>query len=321
MRAGLHGATDALSSDAFLSFVPLTALAQGAAPVKPEMAESCPGLVAQQRPPFMPAALRLAALKEGEVRISYAGHSTFLIESPKLVRIATDYNDYVKPSGAARHRDHEPGAFDALHRPAGARHQVRAARLEGRRHGRPTTISSSRTCACARSRPTSATMAAAARSATATRSSSSRSRTCASRISATCITRSPSSSSTRSAASMSCWCRSTAAYTLDLEGMIEVLTALKAPLMIPMHFFSTYTLNRFMERISKDWDVETRRRSLRRACRNTHCRQSRSFWCCPDARSRWRARPNGRRTSAHRRDPAQRDRDACRRMRRRVRWC
>jgi L-ascorbate metabolism protein UlaG (beta-lactamase superfamily) len=46
-------------------------------------------------------------------------------------------------------------------------------------------------------------------------------------------------------------------YTLDLEGMIEVLTSLKAPLMIPMHYFSTYTLARFTERISKDWDVET----------------------------------------------------------------
>ena len=44
--------------------------------------------------------------------------------------------------------------------------------------------------------------------------------------------------------------------TLDLEGMIEVLTALKAPLMIPMHFFSSYTLDRFLQRISKDWDVE-----------------------------------------------------------------
>src|SRR4029079_19048068 len=45
-------------------------------------------------------------------------------------------------------------------------------------------------------------------------------------------------------------------YTLDLDVMIEVLTSLKAPLMIPMHFFSSYTLNRFIERISKDWDVE-----------------------------------------------------------------
>ena len=30
--------------------------------------------------------------------------------------------------------------------------------------------------------------------------------------------------------------------TLDLDGMAEVLAALKAPLMIPMHYFSTYTL-------------------------------------------------------------------------------
>jgi len=26
--------------------------------------------------------------------------------------------------------------------------------------------------------------------------------------------------------------------------------------MIPMHFFSTYTLERFISRISRDWDVE-----------------------------------------------------------------
>ena len=26
-----------------------------------------------------------------------SGHATFLIESPQLVRIATDYNDYVRP--------------------------------------------------------------------------------------------------------------------------------------------------------------------------------------------------------------------------------
>src|SRR5436305_15326300 len=87
-----------LSLIASLCLTPLTAFAQGAAPVKPEMNESCPGLVARERPPFIPAALRLAALKDGEVRISYAGNSTFLLESPKLVRMATDYNDYVKPS-------------------------------------------------------------------------------------------------------------------------------------------------------------------------------------------------------------------------------
>ena len=44
--------------------------------------------------------------------------------------------------------------------------------------------------------------------------------------------------------------------TLDLEGMMEVLQALKAPLMIPMHFFSTFTLHRFLERARQSWTVE-----------------------------------------------------------------
>ena len=75
------------------------ASAQGAAPppAKPEMNESCPGLVAARPPLPIPAAFRLAALERDQVRISYIGHSTFLIESPQLVRIATDYNDYVRP--------------------------------------------------------------------------------------------------------------------------------------------------------------------------------------------------------------------------------
>jgi len=46
-------------------------------------------------------------------------------------------------------------------------------------------------------------------------------------------------------------------YTLDLEGMLEVLQALKAPQMIPMHFFSIYTLQRFLERARQNWEVET----------------------------------------------------------------
>src|SRR5262245_44308770 len=62
---------------------------------KPEMVENCPGLVAADRPRLMPAAFRLARNAD-EVRITYVGHSTFLIESPQLVRVATDYNDYVR---------------------------------------------------------------------------------------------------------------------------------------------------------------------------------------------------------------------------------
>ncbi len=50
----------------------------------------------------MPAAfgsglIHRTALERDQVRISYIGHSTFLLESPQLVRAATDYNDYVRP--------------------------------------------------------------------------------------------------------------------------------------------------------------------------------------------------------------------------------
>ena len=68
----------------------------GVPPAKPEMTEACPGLVAD-RPAPTPAALRLAALNSDQARLTFVGHATFLIESPQLVRIATDYNDYVKP--------------------------------------------------------------------------------------------------------------------------------------------------------------------------------------------------------------------------------
>jgi L-ascorbate metabolism protein UlaG (beta-lactamase superfamily) len=44
--------------------------------------------------------------------------------------------------------------------------------------------------------------------------------------------------------------------TLDLDGMIEVLQALKAKVMIPMHYFSTYTLQRFLERAKDKFPAE-----------------------------------------------------------------
>lgn len=46
-------------------------------------------------------------------------------------------------------------------------------------------------------------------------------------------------------------------FTLDVAGMIEVLKALKAPLMIPMHYFSSFTLERFMHDARQVFEVET----------------------------------------------------------------
>lgn len=39
-------------------------------------------------------------------------------------------------------------------------------------------------------------------------------------------------------------------YTLDVDGMVEVLKALEAPVVIPMHYFNQSTLDRFLDRFS-----------------------------------------------------------------------
>lgn len=49
-------------------------------------------------------------------------------------------------------------------------------------------------------------------------------------------------------------------YTLDQEGMLEVLKSLQAKVMIPMHFFGGGTLNRFLARSQDLWPVERRDR-------------------------------------------------------------
>jgi L-ascorbate metabolism protein UlaG (beta-lactamase superfamily) len=58
-------------------------------PAKPE---GCPRLISHNQPRIIPASLR-----EDELSIRFVGHATFLIETPGGVRVATDYNDYVRP--------------------------------------------------------------------------------------------------------------------------------------------------------------------------------------------------------------------------------
>jgi L-ascorbate metabolism protein UlaG (beta-lactamase superfamily) len=60
--------------------------------------DRCPRLVSASPPLLQPASLRLAQKKAGApINITFVGHSTFLIESPGGIKIATDYNDYVRP--------------------------------------------------------------------------------------------------------------------------------------------------------------------------------------------------------------------------------
>jgi L-ascorbate metabolism protein UlaG (beta-lactamase superfamily) len=223
---------------------------------KPEMMENCPGLVANRVPRAVPAAFQLASLASDQVRITYAGHSTFMVESPAGVKIATDYNDYVKPRGlptvvtmnhahSTHYTDHpDPGIQHVLRgwgtspdRPARHDLQVKDVRVrnvptnirgfggETERHGNSIFIFE---------------------------------------IANMCIAHLGHLHHTLNQQQLNEIGRIDVVMvpvdggaTLDLEGMAEVLKALKAPLMIPMHYFSTYSLRRFLDLLGeKSIEVE-----------------------------------------------------------------
>jgi L-ascorbate metabolism protein UlaG (beta-lactamase superfamily) len=229
---------------------------QPAVPPTSELADRCPGLVASHAPRAIPANFSLAALAGDQVRITYAGHSTFLIESPRLVRIATDYNDYVRPpvipdiatmnhAHSTHYTDRpDPGIKHVLRgwgpspeRPA--RHDMvfQDVRIRNvptnirdwvgggtERHGNSIFIFETAQMCIAHLGHLHHTL----------------NQQQLSEMGRVDVVMVPVDGSA----------------TLDLEGMFEVLVSLKAQLMIPMHFFSAYTLNRFLSRAKEQWDVE-----------------------------------------------------------------
>ena len=235
-----------------------TAHAQPAPPQpKPEMMENCPGMVAGQPPRPIPAAYRLAALAGDEVRISYVGHSTFTIESPGGVKIATDYNDYVKPRGlpdiatmnhahSTHYTDRPDPAIKHVLRGWGptpdepARHDIQVGDVRVRNV--PTNIRNYITGGTEQHGNSIFIF----------------------EIANLCIAHLGHLHHTLTQQQLNEIGRIDAVMvpvdggvTLDLEGMAEVLAALKAPLMIPMHYFSTYSLRRFLDVLAgKSYDVE-----------------------------------------------------------------
>jgi L-ascorbate metabolism protein UlaG (beta-lactamase superfamily) len=228
---------------------------QPAAPPTSELADRCPGLVASDAPRLVPANFSLA-LAEDQVRITYAGHSTFLIESPRLARIATDYNDYVRPpvtpdvvtmnhAHSTHYTDRPDPAIKHVLRGWGpspeqpARHDMvfQDVRIRNvptnirdwigggtERHGNSIFIFETAQMCIAHLGHLHHTL----------------NQQQLNEMGRVDVVMVPVDGSA----------------TLDLEGMFEVLTSLKAQLMIPMHFFSAYTLNRFLSRAKEQWDVE-----------------------------------------------------------------
>ena len=232
-----------------LSFLPSLAAAAGG-PTSPH----CPGPVAAM-PRAAPAALKVAALGENEVRLTFIGHATFLIESPHGVRMATDYNDAIAlpvtpdivtmnhahsthytdhPDPAIKYvlrgwaPDEKPAEHDVTYQDVRVRNVPTNIRDWGggtQRHGNSIFIFEVAQLCIAHLGHLHHTLTQQQLN----------------DIGRVDVVLAPVDGS----------------YTLDLDGMVEVLHALKAPLTIPMHYFGLFTLNRFLDRMKQDWDVET----------------------------------------------------------------
>ena len=197
----------------------------------------------------------MAQLKPGDVRISYVGHSTFLLETPRGVRIATDYNDYVRPAVIPEiatmnraHTTHYTNSPD----PA-IKHVLRGWNPDGGAAQHDITVEDVRV----RNIPTNI------------RSYSGGTEIWGNSIfvfevANLCIGHLGHLHHTLTTQQLAqigqldiVLVPVDGSFTLDVAGMMEVLKALKAPLMIPMHYFSSYTLERFMHEARPVFEVET----------------------------------------------------------------
>ena len=217
--------------------------------------EGCPGLVARRSLPIIPA-----ALSADEVQLTYVGHATFLFETPSGLKVATDYNDYVRPSVTPdivtmnrAHSTHysnnpEPGIKQILRGwdPAGGipRHDVRMADMRIRnivtnirQWGSETTIRDGNSIFVFEAADL-------------------------------CIAHLGHLHHTLTAEHLKQLGRIDillvpvdGSYTLDLEGMMEVIASINPRIAIPMHFFGASTLNRFLARAEAQGFAVERRTS------------------------------------------------------------
>jgi L-ascorbate metabolism protein UlaG (beta-lactamase superfamily) len=228
-----------------------TALAQAAPPsAKPAMRESCPGMVAQAWPRAIPV-----ALAPDQARITFIGHATFLIESPKLVRIVTDYNDYVRPTIIPDivTMNHAHTTHFTDHPDPAIKYVLRGWRDDGGQAINDLTVEDVHV----RGVPTNI------------RNWSGGTERYGNSIfifevGSLCIAHLGHLHHTLTQQQLDDIGRVDVVlvpvdgtFTMDLDGMLEVLTALKAPLMIPMHYFSPLTLDRFLDRVRDKYPVET----------------------------------------------------------------
>jgi L-ascorbate metabolism protein UlaG (beta-lactamase superfamily) len=238
----------------------LPAKAQTAAPPKQQTPapDRCLAL-ARNHDPAAPllhrARFELASLKPYQVRLTYHGHSTFTIESPKGITASTDYNDYVRPTGTpviatmnVAHSTHYTDAPDPEIRhvlrgwnpdgDAAAIHDLTVEDLRVRNV--PTNIRSGYTVSSGRYGNSIFVF----------------------EVAGFCIAHLGHLHHTLTTQQLAqigqmdiVLVPVDGSYTLDMAGTLEVLKALKARTVIPMHWFSGFSLGVFMEAAKAEFEV------------------------------------------------------------------
>lgn len=228
--------------------------APASAQVEPER---CPRFIAWNENPI-PASLDVAALQSGEVRLTFVGHASFLIESPLGVTAVTDYSDVTRtpitPDIATMNRAHishftanpDPGIDYVLRGwgedGASAKHELTVDDVWVRN-------------------VTTNIRGGFGTSGTLQRDQNSM---FVFEVSGLCIAHLGHLHHTLTPAHLAALGRIDVVlapvdggYTLNIDDMITVLQQINAPLIVPMHYFDTFSLQRFVSRLGEHFAVET----------------------------------------------------------------
>lgn len=220
------------------------------APAEAQGAGDACRLVAQSAPVWRAA----EPLQRHDIRLTFVGHATFLIESPKGVTIETDYNDYVRsgvvPTIATMNHAHsthyslnpDPGILHILHgwgeRPGEpVRHDLTVDDVHVRNV--PTNIRSFRGTEFNGNSIFIFELAGL----------------CVAHLGHLHHTLEPAH--LRDIGHIDVLLAPVdGSYTLDQAGMAEVVKRLSPSVLIPMHYFNRTTLNRFVDQLRDEFEIE-----------------------------------------------------------------
>ncbi|MEP9366049.1 MBL fold metallo-hydrolase [Xanthobacter sp. VNH20] len=247
---------------ALLGAILLFAFPSGSKARAAEPPEKCPRMVAQDLPWKSAPRVWQAAFREmadakradegRQVRLTFVGHSTFLIESPAGVTIATDYNDYVRPDVvpmiATMNRAHDTHYTN--HPDPGIAYVLRG----WGENGQPAHYDLTVEDVWIRNVPTNIRHGVG--------TDYDANSMFVFEVAGLCIAHLGHLHHVLTPDHLEALGRIDVvlapvdgSYTLDIEGMKETLKAINAPLVIPMHYFSAWGLDNFLSRLGNDYVI------------------------------------------------------------------